>query len=34
MVPPPSRSPKAVREGLESAGIRIVPLTELPSLKH
>ena len=25
---------KAVREGLEAAGIRIVPLTELPSLKH
>ena len=25
---------KAVRDGLEAAGIRIVPLTELPSLKH
>jgi UPF0271 protein len=25
---------KAVREGLEAAGIRIVPLPELPSLKH
>jgi UPF0271 protein len=25
---------KAVREGLETAGIKIVPLTELPSLKH
>src|SRR5215469_6394625 len=25
---------KAVREGLETAGIRIVPLTELPSLRH
>jgi UPF0271 protein len=25
---------KAVREGLEAAGIKIVPLTELPSLKH
>lgn len=25
---------KAVREGLEAAGIRIVPLPEMPSLKH
>jgi 5-oxoprolinase (ATP-hydrolysing) subunit A len=25
---------KAVREGLETAGIKIVPLTELPSLRH
>ena len=25
---------KAVREGLEAAGIKIVPLTELPSLRH
>jgi 5-oxoprolinase (ATP-hydrolysing) subunit A len=25
---------KAVREGLEAAGIRIVPLTEMPNLKH
>jgi 5-oxoprolinase (ATP-hydrolysing) subunit A len=25
---------KAVREGLESAGIRVVPLPELPSLRH
>ena len=25
---------KAVREGLEAAGIRIVPLPELPSLRH
>ena len=25
---------KAVRDGLEAAGIRIVPLTEMPNLKH
>jgi 5-oxoprolinase (ATP-hydrolysing) subunit A len=25
---------KAVREGLEAAGIRIVPLPDLPNLKH
>ena len=25
---------KAVREGLEAAGIRIVPLTEMPNLRH
>jgi len=25
---------KAVREGLEAVGIKIVPLTELPSLRH
>jgi UPF0271 protein len=25
---------KAVREGLEAAGIRIVPLPEMPSLRH
>ncbi|HEV3491499.1 MAG TPA: hypothetical protein VG224_12860 [Reyranella sp.] len=25
---------KAVREGLEAAGIRIVPLPEMPNLKH
>jgi UPF0271 protein len=25
---------KAVREGLESAGIRVVPLPEMPNLKH
>ena len=25
---------RAVREGLEAAGIRVVPLPELPSLKH
>jgi hypothetical protein len=30
----PITVPKAVREGLEQAGIKIVPLTELPSLKH
>src|SRR5262249_43397461 len=26
--------PRAVREGLEAAGIRVVPLRDLPSLKH
>jgi hypothetical protein len=25
---------KALHEGLEAVGIKIVPLTELPSLKH
>jgi len=25
---------KALREGLEAAGIRIVPLPEMPNLKH